>query len=84
MKAINIAYVLVDMGKPIYSNFLISRILDQLSVLRSVELQVTEGNWTNMPDGTIETRNSSVDIVISILSYHQVRIALILTVLGNY
>lgn len=72
LKAINISYVLVEIGKPIYTNFLNSRIMDQLSVLKSLELQVKDGKWAHLPEGKIETKNSAVEIIISILSYHQV------------
>jgi hypothetical protein len=64
----------VDIGKPTYSNFLTSRILDQLSVLKSLELQVTKGDWLHLPEGKIETKNLSVEIIKSIISFHKVRI----------
>jgi hypothetical protein len=64
----------VDIGKPTYSNFLTSRILDQLSVLKSLELQVTKGDWLLLPEGKIETKNLSVEIIKSIMSFHKVRI----------
>lgn len=70
------------MGKPIYSNFLTPRILDQLSVLKSLELQVTNGNWGALPDGKIETKDSAVSIVISILLFHKVIISF--TYLSGY
>ncbi len=78
MTAINMSYILVNIGKPIYTNFLNSRILDQLSVLKNLsqELQVKDDKWRQLPEGKIETKNSAVQIVVSVLFYHQVRISI--------
>ena len=78
MTAINMSYILVNIGKPIYTNFLNSRILDQLSVLKNLsqELQVKDDKWRQLPEGKIETKNSAVQIVVSVLFFHQVRISI--------